>query len=97
MSDKLKSALELALEKLDGQKEFSVSTLTEQQKGKIAEVRKKFQARIAEAEIGTQSKLSAAVQSNSMDQIPQLQERLSQDKARLNRRMEREVEKIRNP
>ena len=52
MSDELKSALELALEKLDDQEDMVVAKLSEGQKQAIAQIRNNYQARIAEEEIG---------------------------------------------
>lgn len=95
MSDELKSAWEIALEKMEGREDMAVEKLTQEQKAAIGEIRKKYQARVAESEIGTQSRIKAALQSEAYDEVEKLQLHLAEDKQRLNREMEKEVEKIR--
>jgi len=95
MSDELKSAWEIALERMEGREDMAVEKLTQEQKAAIGEIRKKYQARVAESEIGTQSRIKAALQSGAFDEVEKLQLHLTEDKQRLNREMEKEVEKIR--
>ena len=95
MPGELKSAWELALEKLDAQEEYTVVSLNDEQREAIAQVRSKYQARIAEAEIHKQAQIAAAAETGAADKIQELNQQLSQDKARLNRQMEREIRKIR--
>lgn len=95
MSDELKSAWEIAMEKLEGQEEMAVEKLTDEQKKEIAEIRSKYKARIAEAEINTDSKIKSAVETGAYDQVEVVREQLVQEKNRLNRDMEKEIEKIR--
>ena len=95
MSDELKSAWEVALEKMEGREDMAVEKLTQEQKAAIGEIRKKYQARVAESEIGTQSRIKASLQSEAYVEVEKLQLRLTEDKQRLNREMEKEVEKIR--
>lgn len=64
MADKVKSALELALERASKMEEKSGTTpihLTDEQKAEIAEIRRKYEAKIAEKEVMLQSKLREAV------------------------------------
>ncbi|HXK60436.1 MAG TPA: hypothetical protein PLP42_11145 [Acidobacteriota bacterium] len=96
MSDKLKSAWEIALEKLNAQEAAPVEKLSEDQKAAIAEIRKRFKAKIAEAEIGAESRIKRAVQTGAFDQIEQIRQELVQERNRLNREMEAEVEKVRS-
>lgn len=95
MPGELKSAWELALEKLEAQKEYSVVALDDDQRTAIAQVRNKYQARIAEVEIHKQAQIAAAAETGAADKIRELNQQLSRDKARLNRQMERELRKIR--
>ena len=95
MPGELKSAWELALEKLEAQEEYSVVSLNDEQRDAIARVRSKYQARIAEVEIHKQAQIAAAAETGAMDKIQELNQQLSRDKARLNRQMERELRKIR--
>ena len=97
MSDgELKSALELALEKLNAQEEVKVEKLTQEQKQAIAEVRGKYRARIAELEIHHESKIKPAVLAGAHEEAELLRNQLLQEKSRLNREMENKVEKLRN-
>lgn len=96
MSDELKSAWELALEKLESQEEMSVQPLNDEQREAIAEIRNQFKARIAETEISYQGRLRAAALQGSAEEVETLQNGLREEKARLNRQMERKIEKVRN-
>ena len=89
-----KSALELALEKLDAQDEFTVQKLSGEQRDEIAEIRKKCQARIADQEISLQAKISQALSQGEADQVQQIQANLKSEKERLKEEMERAVEKV---
>jgi len=80
---------------MEGREDMAVEKLTEEQKAAIGEIRKKYQARVAESEINTQSKIKEALQSGAYDEVEKLQLHITQDKQRLNREMEKEVEKIR--
>lgn len=95
MPDELKSALEIALEKIQEQEETEVKKLTDEQREAISEIRKKYQARIAEAEINHQSRIRKAVESGAFDQIEKLKEQMVEEKRRLTAEMERKVEKAR--
>ena len=93
MSDELKSAWELALEKL--QENGSVRKLTEQQKQQISEIRKKYQARIAEREISLQSQMRKAAQEGALEQVESVQKQLVEERQVLQAEMEEKVEEIR--
>lgn len=95
MSDELKSAWEIAMEKLKDQEETAAEKLTDEQKKAIAEIRNKYKARTAETEINTESKIKSAVATGAYDQIEAVREQLVEEKNRLNREMEKEIEKIR--
>ncbi len=89
-----KSALELALEKLDAQDEFAVQKLTGEQKEQIAEIRRKYQARIADQEISFQAKIRQALSEGELDKVDQLQSNLKSEKERSEEEMERAVQKV---
>ncbi len=96
MSDELKSAWELALEKLNAQETAPVERLSDDQKTAIAEIRARYKAKIAEAEIGAESHIKQLVQSGAFDQIEPIRQRLVDDRNRINREMESEVEKAKS-
>jgi hypothetical protein len=93
MSDELKSAWELALEKLNAQETTPVERLSDDQKAAIAEIRSRYKAKIAEAEIAAESRIKQLAQSGAFDQIEPIRQKLVDDRNRLNREMEAEVEK----
>jgi len=95
MSEELKSAWEIALEKMEGREDMAVEKLTDEQKAAIGDIRKKYQARVAESEINTQSRIKAALQSGAFDEVEKFQLHLTAEKQRLNREMEKAIEKVR--
>ena len=56
MAEKLKSALELAMEKADKMGGDEIPTLTGEQRQEIAQIRKVYEAKVAEVEILVQDK-----------------------------------------
>ena len=97
MTDGLKSALEIALEKLEERGDAVVDKLSEKQKKTIAEIRAKYRARIAEIEINSQSQIKKAFESGSYEEVAKLNQHIKDKKNRLNQKMEEEVEKVRTP
>jgi len=97
MSDELKSAWEVALEKMEGREDLAVEKLTTEQKQAIREIRQDYQARLAEAEISTQTQVKKVVESGKFDEVEKIQQHLVDDKQRLNREMDQKIEKIRKP
>ncbi len=95
MVDELRSAWEVALEKMDQQEEFAVVPLSEEKKEAIAEVRRKYQARIAETEINSESKLKQAVGAGALEEVERIRAQVANEKRRFNERMEKEIEEIR--
>ncbi len=95
MSDELKSAWEIALEKMGSQAEAGIEELSEEQKEAIAETRRKYKARIAEAEINSMSRIKGTLESGQVDQVRVLQEELSLERKKLEDRMESKVQRIR--
>jgi len=95
MSDELKSAVELALEKLDREMGESLPHLTDEQKGAIADLRSKYQARIAEVEIASQGKIRKAMAAGDYEAISKVQAEMAAEKRRLEETRDREIQKIR--
>ena len=100
MSDGLKSAYELAMEKLRARdKEKGIAgdetALTADQKKRIAEVRSQAKAKLAELEILWRSKREAL----AYDSDPEVNAKMEQDyvaeRARVEERAETSIEKIR--
>ena len=94
MSDELKSALDLALEKLD--KEMGAAPkLTGEQKDTISDIRSRFKSKIAEVEIAAQSTIREALQKGDMSVAESAKANMIDEKRRLEEKMEREVAKVR--
>ncbi len=94
MSNELKSAWEVALEKLQAQGNI-VEKLSAQKKETIAEIRRKYQAKVAEAEISAQSQLKKALQAGVADEVDTIRQKLVGKKQRCNQQMEKEISEAR--
>jgi hypothetical protein len=95
MSDELKSAWQLAMEKLEAQNAEPPGVLSEEQKAEIADIRRKYKAKIAEEEISSESRLRKVIEAGAFEDAEKVREGLISEKARLNREMEAEVAKVR--
>jgi len=90
--DAPKSAVELAMEKLDARDKFKAVKLTVKQKAEIAEIRSRCRAQIAEHEIQHETTLRAA---GSFDEAEILRAELKKEKERLEEEMEKKVSDVR--
>lgn len=86
---KMKSAFELAMERLGGK----IEELSDEKKNAIAEVTKKYNAKIAEAKLAHEQRLA---KEQEPEKIRELEECLVTEIASLKDRCEREKEAIRN-
>jgi hypothetical protein len=89
----LKSALELAMQRLEKQG-VEAPKLTAAQKRKIQNIEKKYQAKIAETRITIEAQIRAALAANDLEKAQELQERLVSEPARLRQKMEAEKEAV---
>ncbi len=102
MSD-LKSAWEISLEKSDKlvPEVKKQKKLTARQKKQIAEIRKEYKAKIADKDVTHQHKLNRLEERTPPELLEMESEKLKQefaeDKERLEKEMEAEVEAIRQP
>jgi hypothetical protein len=96
MGDKLKSAYELALEKLARKERGSTpsKSLTAGQKKRIAAIRQECQAKRAEREILFQSERRSA--RGDIDQISKIEEAYRRDRERLLAREEERIREVRS-
>jgi ribulose 1,5-bisphosphate synthetase/thiazole synthase len=100
MSDGLKSAYELAMEKLrarDKEKGIAAeeTALTGAQKKRIAEVRSQAKAKLAELEILWQSKRAELVYNPDPEVVSKAEQDYVAERARVEEKAEASVEKIR--
>jgi hypothetical protein len=96
VSDNLKTALELALEKLEREAPERIQKLSEPQRKSITQTRKKYQAKIAEKQLGTEAEISKATRSGEFTQIEVLQNQLVEERKHLERALEAEIQQIRD-
>ena len=97
----MKSALELAMEKLKArQPEESTVTLTEAQRQEISGLRQQYEAKIAEKEIMMQSEIRQFVQrrppQEAMAAAHELREKLQQAKKALQEELEAKIAAVRS-
>ena len=96
----MKSALELAMEKLNArQAEESPASLTEAQRQEISDLRKQYEAKIAEKEIMLQSEIRQLVQrrppQEAMAAAHELREKFQQTKKALQEEVEAKIAAVR--
>ena len=91
----MKSAYELAMERLQQEDPDSAVSLTDEQKEALGEIDKKFQARIAEKEIFLNKNLAEARRQRDAEAVQQLEKQLRNEKLRLQEECEAAKEKIR--
>ncbi len=85
----MKSAYELAMEKLGGSREY-----TDEQKARLAEIDSRYEAKRAESELAARERLKTAAP-GSEDEA-RVRYELAQDIERLNRKQDAEKQKIRD-
>lgn len=90
----IKSALELAMERMAG-KEGEIARLTSEQKAAIAEIESETKARIAEEEILLKDRLRAALGSEDPEAADKVREEHVAEIARLRERGEAKKRKVR--
>lgn len=91
----MKSAYELAMERLAKEDPDGVVSLTDEQKTALAEVDKKYKAKIAEREIFLNKQLMEAQTAGDMQAIGQIEAQLRSEKQRLEEERESAKDKIR--
>lgn len=95
MGDELKSAYELAMERLRSRDRYERVTLTEGQRHRIVEVRAEFQARRAEASIMADARKAAAIAAGDDVRLEQIENDYRREVARLNAEEESRIEALR--
>lgn len=90
----IKSALELAMEKLDREGGES-AVLTEKQKLSLQEIDRELAAKVAEIEILSRTGREAARAAGNLDRLEELEEQTRRETARLRREAERKKKRVR--
>lgn len=94
MSDELKSAMELAMERLDREMGRPAS-LSPEQKQQIAEIRARYEAKIAEQELAAQDRRKQALAAGDWAKLQEIDARVLEERRRLEAAREAELEKVR--
>ena len=89
----LKSALDLAMERLEEQG-VKTPKLSTAQKKKIQDIGKRHEAKIAETKIKLEGEIRAAALAGDAEKMEELQQHLIQETAKLREKMEAEKEAV---
>jgi hypothetical protein len=87
----MKSAYELAMERLSKSDSGSRKTLTADQRSKLADVDRVYRGKIAEREIFLKQQLDQALSGHDADEVDKIRKQMASEKVRLEE--ERETEK----
>jgi hypothetical protein len=91
----MKSAYELAMERLSKSDPSSGRALSPQQKAKLADIDKLFQGKIAEREIFLRQALEKALIGTDADEVGKIRTQIASEKARLEEDREAEKDRVR--
>jgi len=92
----MKSAFELAMERLEKEDPGSKRKLTGEQKAKLEELTETYRAKIAEREVFLRGKIVAARQKGDRQEAESLEGELRSERIRLEEECEERKERIRN-
>ena len=92
----MKSAYELAMERLNASDPDAVKPLTEQQKNELSEIDQRYKAKKAEREIFLNKQLEEALLKGESEEAENITKQISNEKLRLEDEREEEKNKIRN-
>ncbi len=91
----MKSAYELAMERLAKSDPSASRPLTPEQKARLAEIDRVYQGKWAEREIFLKKQLNDALAAQKADDVQKIQQQLASEKARLDEEREEEKERVR--
>jgi hypothetical protein len=91
----MKSAYELAMERLQASDPDASRPLSPEQKAQLAEVDRVYQSKIAEREIFLKQQLDAMLAASNWDEAEKIKKQLTGERARLEEEKEEAKEKVR--
>ena len=91
----MKSAYELAMERLAKSDPSSSAPLTPEQKSRLAEIDRVYQGKLAEREIFLKKQLDEAYASEKFEDAEKIKQQLSSERARIEEDREAEKERVR--
>jgi len=92
----MKSAYELAMERLQASDPDATRPLTSEQKGKLAEIERVYQGKIAEREIFLKQQLDAVLAASNWEEADKIKKQLAAERARLDEEKNEAKEKARS-
>ena len=91
----MKSAYELAMERLSKSDPAASRPMTPEQRTKLAEVDRLYQGKVAEREIFLRQQLEQALAARNAEEVDKIRKQISSEKARLDEERESEKDRIR--
>jgi hypothetical protein len=91
----MKSAYELAMERLSKSDPAASRPVTPEQRAKLAEVDRLYQGKLAEREIFLKQQLEQALAARNAEEVDKIRKQISSEKARLEEERESEKDRIR--
>jgi len=91
----MKSAYELAMERLAKSDPTANAPLTNEQKEQLAEIDRVYKGKIAEREIFLKQKLDESMAAGKMEDIENVKKQIASERARLEEEREDEKERVR--
>ena len=92
----MKSAYELAMERLAKSDPTAGKKLAAEQKGRLAEIDRVYQGKLAEREIFLRQKLDAALAEANADEAEQIRQQIAAEKTRLEEERDDEKDRVRS-
>lgn len=92
----MKSAYELAMERLSKSDPSASRPVTPEQRKRLADVDRLYQGKIAEREIFLKQQLEQALQGRDADAVEKIRKQITSEKARLEEDRESEKEQVRS-
>ena len=91
----MKSAYELAMERLAKSDPSGSTPLTAEQKSRLAEIDRVYQGKLAEREIFLKKQVEEALAAQKFEDVEKIKQQLSSEKARLDEEKEAEKDRVR--
>lgn len=92
----MKSAYELAMERLAKSDPTAGKPLTAEQKSRLADLDRVYQGKLAEREIFLQKQLNDALAGGNAEEADKIRQQLANEKARLQEEREEEKDRVRS-
>lgn len=92
----MKSAYELAMERLAKSDPTAGKPLTAEQKSRLADLDRVYQGKLAEREIFLQKQLNDALAAGNAEEADKIRQQLANEKARLQEEREAEKDRVRS-